>query len=184
MRETILTNDFLTEFRRATEAKWHDLTIDPGLYGFQFQTGTRWNPGLSDQQIAAYQDLLGVRFPNDFDAFLQAMNGTNLPTHNVYGSSGYPSRKSVGLYSYPEDLEIVQSLIQRVNVDRDALMASLADEGFNLSRADGLVPIYAHRYLVCTADLNRSVVLSVADAYDAIVYGASLQNYLETEFFR
>lgn len=177
-----MTNGFLTEFRRATEAKWHDLAIDPALYGFQFQTGTRWNPGLSDQQIAAYQDLLGVRFPNDFRAFLHAMNGTNLPTLNVYGSSEHPSRQSVGVYSYPEDLELVQSLIQRVNVDRDALVTSLADQGFNLSRADGLVPIYGHRYLVCAADLNRSVVLSIADAYDAIVYGTSLQNYLEREF--
>jgi hypothetical protein len=180
----MLTNNFLAEFKRATEAKWRELPIDPALYGFQFQPGTLWNPGLSNQQIAAYQHSLDVRFPNDFHAFLQAMNGTNLPTLNIYGFSGYPPRQSVGVYSYPKDLEVVQSLIQGANLDRDALATSLADEGFDLSSGDGLVPIYAHRYLVCTADLNRSMVLSIMDADDAIVYGNSLQHYLETQFLR
>jgi transposase-like protein len=43
--------------------------------------------------------------------------------------------------------------------------------------------LYFHRYLVCTTDLNSSVVLSiVVNATDAIVYGNSLKEYLEKEF--
>jgi hypothetical protein len=51
-----------------------------------------------------------------------------------------------------------------------------------LGTEDSLVPIYPHRYLVCTADSESSVVLSVADANDAIIYANSLEEYLEREF--
>jgi len=45
--------------------------------------------------------------------------------------------------------------------------------------------VYIHRYLVCTIDLNSSVVLSiVVNATDAIVYGNTLREYLEKEFLR
>ena len=76
----MLSSDFLAEFQRATEAKWHEQPIDPHISGFQFQTGTRWNPGLTDEKIAEFEDVLGIQFPHDFRAFLRAMNGTDLPT--------------------------------------------------------------------------------------------------------
>jgi len=48
-----------------------------------------------------------------------------------------------------------------------------------------LVPIYGHRYIVCTSNLNSSIVLSIVliDT-DAIVYGNSLREYLHKEFLR
>jgi hypothetical protein len=55
--------DFLTEFKRATEAKWCEKSIDPTLYGFQFQRGTRWNQGLADEMVAEYERALRVGFP-------------------------------------------------------------------------------------------------------------------------
>lgn len=44
------------------------------------------------------------------------------------------------------------------------------------------MPIYIHRYVVCTSDPGNSVVLSIKDGSDAIVYGNSLREYLEREF--
>src|SRR2546425_1369536 len=113
----MLSSDFLAEFQRATEAKWHEKPIDPHISGFQFQTGTRWNPGLSDEKIAEFEDVLGIQFPHDFRAFLRAMNGTDLPTLNVYASCGEPPREWVGVYSYPRDLEIVRRLSEEVSKD-------------------------------------------------------------------
>jgi hypothetical protein len=94
----MLTSRFLADFKRATESKWRKCSINPTVFGFQFQRGTRWNPGLSDELIAAYQDVLGVRFPRDFQTFLRSMNGNDLPTLNIYGSCGEPPRESVGVY--------------------------------------------------------------------------------------
>jgi len=43
------------------------------------------------------------------------MNGTDKPALNVYGNSGQPRRESVGVYSYPRDVEIVKRLMQDAN---------------------------------------------------------------------
>jgi hypothetical protein len=103
----MLSSDFLTEFKCATEAKWRKRPINADISGFQFLPGTRWNPGLSDDKIAEYEALLGVRFPDDFRLFLRATNETDLPTLNIYSYCGEPARLWVGVYSYPRDLEIV-----------------------------------------------------------------------------
>ena len=68
--EPTLDSAFLRGFKQASEAKWRQKSIDPTIYGFQFQQGTRWNPGLSDEQIADYEVALGVHFPHDFKASL------------------------------------------------------------------------------------------------------------------
>jgi hypothetical protein len=174
--------DFIEQFRKDTEARWRAASINPHIYEFQIQPGTKWNPGLNDPEIAAYENALSARFPHDFRTFLRAMNGTDLPTLNVYGYCGEPHRESVGVYSYPRDLERIKSLIEMGREGWDVLITTMADQGFSLDEAASLVPIYAHRYVVCTSDLDSSVVLSIADAEDAIVYGSSLQEYLEREF--
>jgi hypothetical protein len=111
------------------------------------------------------------------------MNGTDLPTLNVYASCGEQPRESVGVYSYPTDLGIVKLRMEDARESRDEITTDLREQGFDLPPEADLVPIYLHRYVVCTSDLNRSVVLSiVVHSADAIVYGNSLQEYLEREF--
>ena len=181
----MLTGDFLKEFKRATEAKWREKSIDPTLYGFQFRRGTRWNEGLSAEMVSEYEIVLRVQFPHDSRAFLREMNGTDLATLNVYGSCGEPPLESVGVYSYPRDIETVKARIEHIGASRAEIAADLAGQGFELPAEASLVPVFIHRYLVCTSDLNSSVVLSiVANATDAIVYGNSLREYLENEFLR
>ena len=59
----------------------------------------------------------------------------------------------------------------------------LREQGFDLPTKAALVPIYLHRYVVCTPNLNSSFVLSIAvHSTDAVVYGSSLQEYLKREF--
>jgi hypothetical protein len=111
------------------------------------------------------------------------VNGTDLPTLNAYGSSGETQHTSVGVYSYPRDLEIVKQRIEDARESRDEIASDLLEQGFDLPAEAFLVPILGHRYLVCTPDLNRSVVLSVAvHSTDAIVYADSLQEYLQRDF--
>lgn len=180
----MMTDDFLAEFKRKTEENWSHTSINPHLYGFQFQPDTRWNPGLSDREITEYEGVLNVRFPGDFKVFLRAMNGTDLLTLNVYGYSGEQHRHSLGVYSYPKDLEAVQLRIEEVEAYRSQLTATLADQRFALAGQDFLMPICIHRYVVCRTGFDRSAVLSIADGDDAIVYGNSLEEYLENEFLR
>jgi len=181
----MLTDDFLSDFKRATEAGWSERSVNPTLYGFQFQRGTRWNAGLPDEQISEYEQALEVRFPHDFKSFLREMNGTGLPTLNIYGNCGEPHRQAVGVYSYPRDLEIVKQLMKEMRASHEEIAIDLAEQGVELPAEASLVPIYGHRYVVCTSNLNSSVVLSVVlKDTDAIVYGNSLREYLEREFLR
>src|SRR5258707_15443409 len=179
----MLDNAFLTELKRATEVAWGRISINAQIYGYQFQTGTRWNAGLSPTEIDEYECVLGVRFPDDFKIFLRAMNGTDLATVNVFGTSNTPPRESVGVYSYPRDIEIVKTLIEHIRPSRTEIAAHLDAQGFDLPQDANLVPIFSNRYLVCSSDLNSSVVLSlVVNDIDAIVYESSLRGYLEKEF--
>jgi hypothetical protein len=109
------------------------------------------------------------------------MNGTNLETINIYGSSGEPQRQSVGVYSYPKDGEVIKQRLNDISEDREGVAHDLAEGGFNLPPEAKLVPIYAHRYVVCTQDLDSSVVVSIVSG-DAIVYGNTLEEYLKKEF--
>ena len=70
----MISPDFLLELKRSTEQKWNQESLNPTVYGFQFQQGTRWNPGLSALKIREYENALGMRFPHDFRAFLSVMN--------------------------------------------------------------------------------------------------------------
>jgi len=77
----------------------------------------------------------------------------------------------------------VKARIDDIHPSRAEIAADLAAQGFDLPSEASLVPIFGHRYVVCTGDLNSSVVLSiVVNEVDAIVYGSSLQEYLEKEF--
>lgn len=178
----MLTFDFLSSFKHETEMRWRRTRLDPQVYGFQFQAGTRWCSGLNDEQILAYENDVDVRFPADFKALLRLMNGTDLPTLNIYGSSGEPSCEGIGVYSYPRDLALVRRLILERSEYRDILTATLAEEGFVLPETAKLMPIYAHRFVVCNEGEDNCPVLSIWHGEDAIVYGNTLPEYLEREF--
>lgn len=171
----------LIRFKEQTEADWADAKLDRRIFGYQFQVGTRWNPGLGAEDIGAYERALGVRFPESFRCMLSVMNGTDLPTINLYGSSGEEPREWVGVYSYPRDLEVVRGYVAWVQEERAEVADVLADQDFVLPPEAGLVPVYAHRYLVCGADPLDGPVLSIHGT-DAIVYGEDLLTYLQIEF--
>ncbi len=112
------------------------------------------------------------------------MNGTDTPTLDVRGASGEPHRLGLGFYSFPADLERIRQIIDEVEQDRTQLRATLKDEGFELSDEARLVPIFAHRSVVCDPASGSSVVLSIYRADDAIIYGSSLREYLEKEVLK
>jgi SMI1-KNR4 cell-wall len=178
----MIDKQFLANFKRATEAKWATESINPSIFGSQFQRGPRWLPGLSDEQIASYEREVGIHFPHDFRAFLQEMNGTDLATRIVYDWRG-AYRTAVGIYSYPRDLKFVRDEMDMLSQHRAGVTSDLASQGFDLDEDAKLVPIYGHRYIVCTQNLSSSAVVSiVVNDIDAVVYGDSLEDYLIKEF--
>jgi hypothetical protein len=181
MADTEITPNVVRTFLRETEKEWADRKIDGDIYGFQFQPGTKWNPGLSLEQINDYQSALGIRFPKDLVTFLQCANGTDLPTINVYGNDGNPHACAPGVYSYPRDLEVIKQRIELLAEDWDAILESLEIGEKILGENPKLFPFFAHRYVLCNGDPTKSIVCSIHGT-DAIVYGSSLEKYLRSEF--
>ena len=174
---------FIKEFRRKTEAIWKNRELNLGIYGFQIQTGTRWNTGLSENDIKQYEHHLDLRFPDDFRLILRHMNGTDLPTLNVYGTSGEPHAMGVGVFSFPRDSKLMKKCLEEVARERSEIRAVLKDDGFNLDPEMGLIPFFPHRYLVSDPNLPEVPVLSIVGT-DAIVYAPNFRSYLESEFLK
>ena len=73
--------------------------------------------------------------------------------------------------------------IEDISGSRAEIASDLFEQGFQLLPESMLVPVFAHRYVVCSSNLDDSVVLSiVVHDTDAIVYANSLREYLEKEF--
>ena len=94
-------NEFFPWLKTESEKLWGEKDIDGGLYGFQFQKGTKWLDGLTDDEIADYERATGFKFPEIYKIYLKNMNGTDKQAINVYGGSGEPYQYAVGFYSYP-----------------------------------------------------------------------------------
>jgi hypothetical protein len=93
---------------------------------------------------------------------------TDIPAIDVRGSRGEPPRFAPGFYSYPRDLELIKKRIENVSTDKIQLSATLEEQGFHLPDDAKFIPIYSHRYLVCSPSIESSPVLSIWDASDAI----------------
>lgn len=169
--EGMLTAEFLAGFKRDTEAHWNVPLRDPRVWGFQFVPGTRWLPGLSDDQIRAYERDLGVAFPADFRLFLRHLNGTDPRLkHSQTGQS------SVGVYSYPRDLKLVRQYMEEWSHDWPGVC-----ETYQLDPDDRCVPIFAHRGVLCRKEGGTSPVFSLWGD-DVILYEEDLRSYLVKEF--
>ena len=136
---------------------------------------------MSDPQVNEYEERVGFRFPYDVRLLLSQINGTDLPTLNVYGDCGEPHRTGLGVYSYPRDIDHVLLMIQEVTADRPQIVEVLRMDGFDLPDDASLLPFYSHRYVVCGSNRESSPVLSIHGT-DAILYGEDLRQYLRIEF--
>ena len=93
--------DFYSQFRRASEERWQNISIQPQIWGYQIQPGTRWNSGLSEDDLARYEKEMDIRFPPELRAFFRGMNGTDKAALDTRGSQrrGTPFGASVLLLS-------------------------------------------------------------------------------------
>ena len=172
---------FLINFKKKTELYWGNITLNPIIYGFQFQTGTQWYPGLTEEQVSMIESEFDVLLPHDYKLFLKQMNGTDKETLNVYGSSGEEHQESVGFYSFPRDTELMWDRINDLENDRVEVFKELTSQGVEIPNDSKFLPVYVHRFLVCTGNPNESMVCSIQGT-DAIVYGDNFEQYLLNEF--
>jgi hypothetical protein len=170
-----------TRIRELSEEKWRTVWIRKEIWGFQIQAGTRWNSGLADSEIAEFESKVKANFPPQFRSYLRELNGTDQPAIDIRGNSGEAHRFGPAFYAYPRDIERVLQSVEFAARDRAQLRATLAEEGFDLRENARLIPIYGHRFVVCLPEGETCAVVSILNAFDAIVYGSSVSDYLYRE---
>ncbi|GHT90756.1 hypothetical protein FACS1894137_20000 [Spirochaetia bacterium] len=134
-------NDFI-EIKQLTENLWEKKKPDR-IYGYQFQQKTKWKKGLSGDEIAAFEDIMGFAFPDILRDYYSIMNGVDKESVNIYGESGVEYKYSKVLYSYPEDINMINELIQFVYDENNINPQTM--RGMNVSR---IFPIYGHCFML------------------------------------
>jgi hypothetical protein len=104
-------SEFMIWFKDRSEKHFADLELDREVSGFQFQKGTKWKKGLTDQEIFSFQKKLGFNFPKELIEFYKMMNGTDLPGINIYSDRNVPHSYEPIYFSYPEHLPIIIEII-------------------------------------------------------------------------
>ncbi len=104
------------------------------------------------------------------------MNGTDIPTLNIYARCGEPPRTAAGFYGYPQDLPKVMDMIAWIYEECEITPAKIDTEGI-----PHIIPIIGHRFLV----VDRYPTNPVLSMYgnDIIPYAHNLMNFLVDEIF-
>ena len=171
------SKEFFIWLKNESERSWKKAKINPGIYGFQIQKRTKWNPPLSEVQITEYENELGFKFPGIYRTFLRHMNGTDKPAVNVYGKSGEPYAYAPEYYSYPRDLKVVKEMIEWIC---ESFKIEVAD--IDGKRIPFILPIVSHRFLIVDEAGSNPVLSMHGD--DVIPYASSLKNFLIDDIFR
>ena len=172
-----IPDDFFFWLKKTSEEHWAHVEINRDIYGFQVQKDTKWLRGLSDEEIAKYEQEMGFSFPDIYKTYLRHMNGTEKPTINVYGECGDPYRYASGYYSYPRDLDVVKDMIKWIHND-----FGVTPEAIEENEIPHIMPIVSHRFLVVDR-CARNPVLSMYGS-DTILYAPSLESFTVNDIFR
>ena len=178
--------DFMFWFKEQSEKHFATLELDKDAYGLQHQRGTKWRPGLTDEELTRFQQELGFNFPEELIAFYRTMNGTDLPGVNIYGDSGEPKLYAPIYFSFPDHLAIIKQLI-----DERIRLTGLTKEQLEADGVPNIFPIIDYYYIVIDEKTNPIYYLSIAyhnhDINQPYVYGEhyadTLQSWLIKDVF-
>lgn len=151
-------------------------------------------PGLTDAEFATVEREYGVEFADDHRAFLAAglpFSSRPQPDGHVWewpwpdwrnGDAGRLHRH----IDWPADSVLIHvesgGLWHRIWGDRPASPGQAAAAArHQLSRLPPMIPVFAHRFLPGGRGTSGLPVLSIWHAYDIVIYGANLDEYIQNE---
>lgn len=212
------TDDFLAWFRERTEATWatyRSQTLDDyiaaGAGGTDWQQGTRWTGGLTEEQIAMIEQRWHLRIPPDYRLFLRRLHAVDRPRrgarytdpYNHPDEAGAPSHlvphEAPSFRNWLVDSQPIQSALNWLweglafDIEHNQLWrpswgplpATLSAQKARVrelvAQAPRMIPVYAHRYLLAEPCQADNPVFSIYQS-DVVVYGPDLRAYLLAEF--
>ena len=167
---------FFQDLKIKSEAYWATVELDAATYGFQTQKNTKWNMGLSEASIDAFEKEMGFQFSEGLRNYYRMMNGVDLPAINIYGSSGEAPAYSHNFYAYPQDVSAIKAKIHWIYTANATSEEALAQRG--LSR---IFPIFGHRFVL--VDHPDEPILSMYGD-DIIYWTHNISSLLATAIFK
>lgn len=199
---------FLYWFRTRTEEVWRNYQtrtfeeyVASDVGGRDWQQGTRWLNGLSEQDIAAIEELYSLRFPPDYRLFLKLLHSVDRPLTGVryrHDRQMIPIT-APSFYNWQVDTVAIQQAYdwlveglwfdvqynnlwpQTWGVKPVQIEAQETQVRALVKAAPKLIPVFGHRYLLAEPCQAGNPVLSIYQS-DIIIYSIDLRHYFLTEF--
>lgn len=204
---TNFDEEFLTWFRERTEATWSMYKARSfeefkasGVDGVDWQRGTRWLHGLTEEEITVIEQRWQLRFPPDYRLFLALLHSIDRPQQGaIYKDGVMVSTTRPSFYNWQTDSATIQ---ERYDDIVDGLLFDVvhnnlwppewgekpvAEEAQKVhivslvAAAPKLIPIFGHRFLLAEPCQSGNPVISIHQS-DMIIYGTDLLNYFLVEF--
>jgi hypothetical protein len=199
---------FLRWFREQTEETWQryqtrtfEEFVVSRVGGHDWQQGTRWLGGLSEQEIVTIEQHYQVRFPPDYRLFLQVLHSVDRP---LVGARYLDDKTMIpttapSFYNWQTDTEAIQATyewlveglvfdvqwgnlwLQSWGAKPTTLEAQNALVRDLVNAAPKLIPVFGHRYLLAEPCEVGNPVFSIYQS-DIIIYGEDLHSYFLHEF--
>ncbi len=151
--------------------------------------GISFDKGLSNEEFAKIESVLGVHFPSEIKSFLAC----GLPTGDQFFNWRDLSAANIQkFYNFLQSID--KAFLFDIENNTDDLRALLSDRFYGmvneefceeavldyLHHSTKLIPFYAHR---CFFDgMDNLPIVSFCQPVDSIFYGENFEDYLEVEF--
>ena len=202
--------EFVNWFQERTEATWSTYptpTLEEfaarRMIGCNWQPGTRWLVGLSEERIAEIERQWRLTFPPDYRLFLARLHAVDRPMRCLSGKrSPYdvPAlRDETSFYNWLTETALIQD---RLDALVDGLQFDVENSGLWRSAwepkpataqaraervrelvgaAPRLIPVFSHRYLLAEPSQAGNPIFSIVQS-DIIVFATDLRTYFLSEF--
>ena len=167
--------EFFQDLKLKSEKYWETVKLDKDIYGFQTQQSTKWNKGLTAEQIDSLESEMGLKLTEGLRNYYSVMNGVNLESINIYGSSGEEQTYYSNFYSYPKDLDRIKEQCKWIYESNNVSETEITSKG--ISR---IFPVYGHRFQLI--DNPDGLILSMYGD-DIIYWTDNISKLLATEIF-
>lgn len=208
------TEQFLDWIRIRTENAWANYRsrtfeeyVAARVGGQDWQRGTKWLDGLSEEEINQVERQWSVRFPPDYRLFLRQLHAVDRPTRGAsyteYVEEGEEShlvpKEKPAFYNWMTDTEALQDafnwLVEGLQFDAEfnniwlptwgpkpGTVASQKERIRELvANAPKLIPIIGHSYLLAEPCQAGNPIFSVYQS-DIIVFNSDLHDFFLFEF--
>ena len=204
MNQKKFDRNFLSWFKTETEKKWSNYKErDPKelqsvkVSNCDFQKGSKWVAGMTDNEISRIEFDWGITFPPDYRLFLQILHTINQPMICPGFDGKY--RYIPSFYNWQTEQDSIKQALQTIiegllfDVEHNNVWLhswgekpesqKVTQEKIHelVVKAPKLIPVFGHQYLLAEPCVAGNPVLSIVQS-DIIVYSTCLRNYLIDEF--